>query len=161
VYGFITADDRHKLENGQVSRGDRYILVMQAAQFAGRAMPPALFATIAKQARTVDFLAGARDSVNADLSNRYANAPAALRTMQMGDAGTGTVVIDTPTCIARSGHTVVANQNGQVTERMIVAFVYSDSQVYTTAGYAHDTPADTQWLATDFLNWLRGICGAS
>jgi hypothetical protein len=159
VNGFLTPDDLQKLGSGGIPSGNRYILVQQAAQAAGHTYPPAFFASIAAQARKFDFLNSARDSVNAQMDAQKDSRPAKLRDMHVGDTGIGNIVVDTPTCVARSGHAVIAANNQQITVRMIVAFVYANQQIYTTTGYAHDTPADTQWLANDYLSWLRGVCG--
>lgn len=160
VNGFVTPADLKALDSGQMSRGDRYMLIEQATPYAGRQFSKEKFAMIASQARTVDFLAQGKDSANAEMKQQKDSRPSEIRDLSVGDVGTGNVVIDTPTCIARSGRVVMAVKGAQVTERMIVAFVYSNGQIYTTSGYAHDTAADTQWLTTNFLSWLRGICAA-
>ena len=159
--GFVTADDLQKLDSGETASGNRYALVLQPAQFAGRTFSPAVFASVQAQARKTDSLSISRDYVNAQMEAQKDSRPSAMRDLRINAIGGSNVVIDTPSCIARSGRVVMAFENRQIPVDTIIAFVYADKQLFTASGYAHETPADMQWLANEFLPWLRGICGAA
>jgi hypothetical protein len=160
INGFVTADDLQRLDSGGIARGNRYALVLQPAQFTGRAFTPASFASLQSQLRQVDPVVTMRNDVNAQEDAQKDSRPAMIRDLHIISARADGIVLDTSTCTARSSRSVVAIGNQQITVYTIIAFVYANQQMYSASGYAIDTPADTHWLADDYLPWLRGICGA-
>ncbi len=159
--GFVTADDLQKLDSGGIAEGNRYALVLQPAQFAGRTFSPAVFASVQALARKTDSLSMTRNYANAQMDAQKDSRPSTMKDLHITAIDGGNVVLDTSSCIARSGQVVMAMGDRQVPVDTIIAFVYADNQLFTASGYARKTPADMQWLANEFLPWLRGICGAA
>jgi TonB family protein len=158
--GFVTADDLQKLDSGGIAGGNRYALVLQPAQFTGHTFSPAVFASVRAWARKTDSLSMTRNDANAQMDAQKDSRPGTMKDLHITAIDGGNVVLDTSSCIARSGQFVMAMGDRQIPVDTIIAFIYADNQLFTASGYARKTPADMQWLANEFLPWLRGICGA-
>jgi hypothetical protein len=160
VDGFVTTEDGKNVEAGKLPQGNRYIMISRYQDPAKHFIPAQTFSAVTAKMREGTLLDSTKDSANAEFNKRFAHADDNLKNLHIETLKSGTIVLDLPSCIGQAATVDLGNGSRTVKEVMVTTLARVNGQFFLIATYAHDQPADTQWLSTDAMSWLRGICRA-